>query len=382
MFRFAILVCVCALSASVFGVGCGGPAEGDGGSSAAAAPGGNGGDSGTAGRETVELWFTAGEQFRSVKQPIGEDIDPAEAATRRLLAGPARQASDRLDTPAETQIPAGTELVDLAVDPGGTATVEVTPRFFAAVGGNPRGDAAQSELDARIGQITYTLTEFNRIDRVRVASGGIAPTPPQDRSDLAAPRQGPKPRPVGSASRSASARRIQQRLAELRYLPARAVDGVYGYRTTQAVTAFQAWEGLDRDGVVGPITQAALDSASRPHPTARSGPANRIEIYRDKGVALLVSRNRMTRAIHISAGTSTNPTPSGTYSVFRKELRSWSVPFQTWLPYASYFNAGIALHGYPDVPAYPASHGCVRVPEPEQKVMYRFAEIGRAVVVF
>jgi lipoprotein-anchoring transpeptidase ErfK/SrfK len=26
-----------------------------------------------------------------------------------------------------------------------------------------------------------------------------------------------------------------------------------------------------------------------------------------------------------------------------------------------YFNGGVAVHGYPSVPAYPASHGCVRV---------------------
>jgi lipoprotein-anchoring transpeptidase ErfK/SrfK len=27
-----------------------------------------------------------------------------------------------------------------------------------------------------------------------------------------------------------------------------------------------------------------------------------------------------------------------------------------------YFLRGFAIHGYPSVPAYPASHGCVRIP--------------------
>jgi lipoprotein-anchoring transpeptidase ErfK/SrfK len=27
-----------------------------------------------------------------------------------------------------------------------------------------------------------------------------------------------------------------------------------------------------------------------------------------------------------------------------------------------YFKGGFAIHGYPSVPAYPASHGCVRIP--------------------
>jgi lipoprotein-anchoring transpeptidase ErfK/SrfK len=30
--------------------------------------------------------------------------------------------------------------------------------------------------------------------------------------------------------------------------------------------------------------------------------------------------------------------------------------------YPLYFLRGFAIHGYPSVPAYPASHGCVRVP--------------------
>ena len=58
------------------------------------------------------------------------------------------------------------------------------------------------------------------------------------------------------------------------------------------------------------------------------------------------------------------------------------MPFQVWLPLASYFNQGIAFHEYPDVPPYPASHGCVRVPAPEAHGVYDFASIGTAVVVY
>lgn len=48
--------------------------------------------------------------------------------------------------------------------------------------------------------------------------------------------------------RGPSVRALQERLAELRYLPQRAVDGIDGYRTQQAVIAFQSWRGLERDG--------------------------------------------------------------------------------------------------------------------------------------
>jgi lipoprotein-anchoring transpeptidase ErfK/SrfK len=95
----------------------------------------------------------------------------------------------------------------------------------------------------------------------------------------------------------------------------------------------------------------------------------------------MVEDGKTKRAIHVSAGAPSTPTPSGSYSVFRKERNSWSVPFQQWLPYASYFNAGIAFHEYAQVPTYPASHGCVRVPSPEARFVYGFAKIGTAVIV-
>jgi lipoprotein-anchoring transpeptidase ErfK/SrfK len=104
-------------------------------------------------------------------------------------------------------------------------------------------------------------------------------------------------------------------------------------------------------------------------------------VYRSKGVTLLIRDGKTRRAVHTSSGAPSTPTPSGSYSVFRKEKNSWSVPFQQWLPYASYFNAGIAFHEYAQVPTYPASHGCVRVPSPEAKYVYRFATIGTAVIV-
>ena len=201
------------------------------------------------------------------------------------------------------------------------------------------------------------------------------------RRDFAAPQRGPRRVKRAPEKGIAGTRKIQERLADLGYLPRKAVDGVYGYRTEQAVMALQAWEGIDRDGIVGPMTRAALADARRPRPRPAKAP-RRIEVYRDKGVALLIRKGETRRVIHVATGGPGTETPSGTYRVFRKELQSWSVPFSVWLPYASYFNNGIAFHEYPDVPPYPASHGCVRVPAPEAKLVYEFASINTVVKVF
>ena len=83
--------------------------------------------------------------------------------------------------------------------------------------------------------------------------------------------------------------------------------------------------------------------------------------------------------LHVASGAAGTPTPPGSYAVTRKELRSWSVPFQVWLPYASYFVGGIAFHEYPEVPVYPASHGCVRMTSFDAPWMFAFLSTGTPV---
>jgi peptidoglycan hydrolase-like protein with peptidoglycan-binding domain len=324
---------------------------------------------------TVELYFTEGEQLATVERARAKVGSPEEAV-EALLAGPA-------DPEVDTQIPPAAEVQDVAVEQG-EAIVRVSDEFLAGIPEAPaqRSPEQRQELNARLAQVTYTVSEFGGGGlEVKVVAGGDVVEPPQARQDFAAPDRPPRRVKRAPEKGVSGTRRIQERLADIGYLPRGAVDGIYGYRTEQAVMALQAWEGIDRDGVVGPQTRGVLADARRPRPR-RSRAPRRIEVYRDKGVALLIRKDRTVRAIHVATGGPGTETPSGTYRVFRKELQSWSVPFSVWLPYASYFNNGIAFHEYPDVPPYPASHGCVRVPAPEAKGVYEFARINTVVKVF
>ena len=332
-----------------------------------------------AGKATV--WFTSGEQFRTVERDVPEEGSEVEPAVEALLKGPTeRERTAEVDT--QTQIPDGVELEGVRVTDDGTAVVRVSPRFLAGVPADPakRKRAQRAELDARLAQVAYTATQFDEVEAAKVVSGGTTIESEVEREDFEKPEKGPTPVVKAMGAKIPGTRAIQTRLAQLRYLPKDAVDGRNGYRTQQAVIAFQSWERLGRDGIVGPITAGALETARRPRPR-KGGPPKRIEVYRAKGVALLVKDGKTKRAVHVSTGAPGTATPTGRYKVFRKELQSWSVPFSTWLPYASYFNRGIAFHEYPDVPTYPASHGCVRVPAPEAPFVYRFAAIDRVVVV-
>ena len=357
--------------------GCGGGGDDDGTSTTAATTDSTEATTSTgSGGSPAPVYFTAGEQLRPVPGP-----DSLEAAARALVAGPPERARADL----ASAIPDGTRVEGVSVADG-IATVEVSDRFTRGIPEHSgrRSAYEQSELDARLAQMTYTLTGVEGVERAKVLAGGALVGGIQGREDFTKPEpRVPRSRLEGSKPQgraSAGVRAVQGRLARLRYLPKGAVDGIDGYRTRQAVMAFQAWEGLERDGIAGPLTKAALAEAQRPRPKG-DGPGRRMEVYRDRGVTLLVKHDRTKRAIHTSSGAPGYTTPAGRFEVFRKEVNSWSVPYQVWLPWASYFNAGIAFHGYPDIPPHPSSHGCVRVPEPEAEHVYDFARIGTPVIV-
>ena len=176
-------------------------------------------------------------------------------------------------------------------------------------------------------------------------------------------------------------RAMQEDLARLTYLAPRFVNGSFDAATWQAVVGFQGYSRLERTGVATALTVASLMRAERPQARHVDGAAH-VEVDLDRQVMMLVHGSGVvTRLIHISSGITGN-TPAGSYTVIRKERMSWSKPFKAWLPYASYFFEGFAMHEYPDVPEYAASHGCVRVPAGDAAAVYAFTEMGMPVILY
>jgi lipoprotein-anchoring transpeptidase ErfK/SrfK len=212
---------------------------------------------------------------------------------------------------------------------------------------------------------------------------GINATGALTRQALATPSlPAPKPPAPGPEKPvSAATMALQQQLIDLGYLASGTADGEPGPQTSNAVLAFQKWQRLPRDGVAGAATVAALAKASRPAPITKGGSGKRIEILLDRQLALAIQDNRVVRTIAISSGAPATPTPPGTYTVFGRYARWWSVPFQDWLPWSLQFVGGIALHEYPQVPTTPASHGCVRQTRFDAKWLYDFAPLGTPVTV-
>jgi putative cell wall-binding protein len=170
---------------------------------------------------------------------------------------------------------------------------------------------------------------------------------------------------------------LEQKLTDLTYRPG-PVDGVFDKRTYQAVLAFEKWEGLSRDGVVGAGVWSRLLTATVPSPS-RSGSGVWIEVSKAKQVLLQVEDGVVTRTLAVSTG---NPdvgivTPSRTYTIYAKSGK-WDGPRYKPL----YLRGILAIHGYPSVPAWPASHGCIRVPLWDMDEFFPVIAVGTTVYVY
>jgi hypothetical protein len=148
---------------------------------------------------------------------------------------------------------------------------------------------------------------------------------------------------------------LEQKLTQLTYRPG-TVDGVFDDRTRYAVIAFQKWEGLARDGVVGAQTWVRLASASRPK-ASRSDSGIWIEVSLRKQVFLYIENGIVTRTLPTSTGRSFTYR-SAPYTVLRKPIAD-GPRYRALYLVPGYV---LAIHGYPSVPTYPASDGCVRLP--------------------
>ena len=210
--------------------------------------------------------------------------------------------------------------------------------------------------------------------------------PPVVTPPTGAPGPGtPSPRPDGHGilrpgDAGPGVLELQTGLRELGYWLGPA-DGTYGELTAQAVVAFQKVEGLDPDGVAGHTTVERLAEARRP--SARSLHEDMIEIDVRRQVLLVVRDGQVEWVLNTSTGAAATPTPSGSFAVDREIDGMRRAPLGD-LYRPKYFNAGIAIHGYPSVPSSPASHGCARVSYPAMDLLWSTgaADLGTAVWVY
>ncbi|MDQ4143242.1 MAG: peptidoglycan-binding protein [Actinomycetota bacterium] len=183
---------------------------------------------------------------------------------------------------------------------------------------------------------------------------------------------------------------LQSRLEELNYWVG-GVDGVYGTLTRQAVIAFQKVNGLSPDGVAGPRTRSALDEPQPPQ--VRSSQQGLVmEVNKPQQILVSVWNGEVSHIWNTSTGTEEHytyggrrylaDTPEGQWEIYR-QIDGWRESHLGRLYRPKYFHEdGIAIHGYHRVPAYPASHGCVRVSMEAMDYLWEALPIGTLVWVY
>jgi L,D-transpeptidase catalytic domain len=84
----------------------------------------------------------------------------------------------------------------------------------------------------------------------------------------------------------------------------------------------------------------------------------------------------------ISSGTRRRRTPAGVFTILEKEVTHFSNKYHhAPMPHMQRLTwEGVALHGG-DLPGYPASHGCIRLPRAFAKKLYSLTTRGTTVIV-
>jgi peptidoglycan hydrolase-like protein with peptidoglycan-binding domain len=187
-----------------------------------------------------------------------------------------------------------------------------------------------------------------------------------------------EPSTIGIGARGPAVRLLQDELAGLRYeVP---VSGYFDEATGRAVLAFRKIAGLQRveGGVNARIFQLLQRGAGRFH-VRYPGDGNHVEANLSKQVLAEIERGGRIRRIYtISSGKPSTPTVVGRFHVYSKEPGTNSHGMVD----SSYFIGGYAIHGYAEVPAYAASHGCVRIPIPNAPAVFAWAQVGYPVDVY
>ena len=256
---------------------------------------------------------------------------------------------------------------------------------------------------AALAVLALGATACNDKGAAVAAAGPVAVASP---TQAAAPVEQPSQSPAGSPSSSPSpaaspsptkppapsydVKAVQRQLTELHYYVG-AIDGDRGPALRSAGMAFQKVQGLGADGVVGKGTLAALKAPRLPALKA-SAPSDRVEVDLTRQVLYVVKGGAIARILPVSSGngstylqknghTAKALSPVGWYKIQRRILGAHEADLGT-LYDQQYFYKGWAIHGSNSVPAYPASHGCIRVTRTDAKYLLDAIGVGTSVYVY
>jgi hypothetical protein len=170
---------------------------------------------------------------------------------------------------------------------------------------------------------------------------------------------------------------MQQRLDALHYLVPQ--SGRYDDSTGRAIMAYRKVNRMKRTMSASKailLRLAAGRGAFRPR-YRNAGKHVEADLGRQV-LALINPGGKVYRVLHMSSGKPSTPTVVGTFHVYSKTSGTNAKGMLD----SNYFIRGYAIHGYPEVPNYAASHGCVRIPNPNAAFVFGWMHVGDRVDVY
>src|SRR4051794_7350963 len=227
------------------------------------------------------------------------------------------------------------------------------------------------------GASAFALVPFTsgRAARIVVRASHLAtPLAPTLRAravgvSVVAPRAAP-------GARGPAVRLLQSQLAVAGYVVGRA--GLYDDRTARAVLAFRKVTGMARTSIADPAVFRRLARGGGRFRVRFPGHGKHVEADLSRQVIALIRGGRVERIYPVSSGKPSTPTIRGHFRVYLKAPGTNAKGMYM----SSYFIRGYAIHGYPSVPVFPASHGCLRVPNSEAVGIYNWLGRGDIVDVY
>ena len=187
----------------------------------------------------------------------------------------------------------------------------------------------------------------------------------------------------------AELKEAEARLKEMGYRPGR-VDGVIDGETRRALIVFQKWESRKLTGALNRNEFDAIMNAAAPE--ARDSGYRHVEVDLDRQVLVLTDDDgAITKILPVSTGSNKRYnekgmrglayTPTGRFRIYAK-ISGWRKSPLGLLYYPNYFSDGLAIHGNPEVPHTPQSHGCVRIPMSAAVEMSKALPVGTILLIY
>lgn len=164
---------------------------------------------------------------------------------------------------------------------------------------------------------------------------------------------------------------LLRRLRQMNYVTPKPTNQ-FGKPVRDVVLAFQKVHGLKRTAMLDGRTWRALADAG-PVTARHRGSGTHIEVDKTRQIMMLVTNGKVRGTMHVSTGKTGN-TPEGRFRIYAKGVGS----LYRFMP----FKGNFGIHGYVPVPAWPASHGCVREPMWAADWTYDRVRVGTPVIIY